>query len=97
MKRLLLLVLVMIGIAALRADDLPFDFEVLQYRAKSLAAHPYVARPSQVPEALRNLSYDQYRDASIQMRLGGCVINSRLNCNFFILDLSIIRPYRYPN
>ncbi len=62
MKRLLLLVSAMIGIAALRADDLPFDFEVLQYRAKSLAAHPYVARPSQVPEALRNLSYDQYRD-----------------------------------
>ncbi len=63
MKRLLLLGL---GLTALlttsRASDVPFDFEVLQYRAKTLAAKPYAERPSRVPESLRNLTYDQYRD-----------------------------------
>ena len=39
-----------------------FDFEVLRYRAKLLAAKPYAARPSKVPEKLRKLSYDQHRD-----------------------------------
>ena len=62
MKRLLLLVSAMIGIYVLRAEDVPFDFEVLQYRAKSLAARPYAQRSSRVPESLRKLSYDQYRD-----------------------------------
>jgi glucans biosynthesis protein len=63
MKRLLLLGLTLISSAALvRADDVPFDFEVLQFRAKALAAKPYVERPSRVPDSLRNLTYDQYRD-----------------------------------
>lgn len=48
--------------AAVRADDAPFDFEVLQFRAKTLAAKPYAERPSRVPDALRALTYDQYRD-----------------------------------
>ncbi|HEY8931942.1 MAG TPA: glucan biosynthesis protein G [Rariglobus sp.] len=47
---------------ALRANDVPFDFEVLQYRAKTLAAKPYAERPNRVPEALQKLTYDQYRD-----------------------------------
>lgn len=63
MKRLLLLgFLLMATDAAVRADDAPFDFEVLQFRAKTLAAKPYAERPSRVPDALRALTYDQYRD-----------------------------------
>ena len=44
-----------------RADDMPFDFEVLQYRAKSLAAKAYVPRVTRVPKSLQDLNYDQYR------------------------------------
>ena len=64
MKRLLLLgiSLTVFGGAASRANDVPFDFEVLQYRAKVLATKPYAERPNRVPEALRKISYDQYRD-----------------------------------
>ncbi|MEI6106616.1 MAG: glucan biosynthesis protein [Opitutae bacterium] len=38
-----------------------FDFEELQFRAKGLAAQPYQARPSRVPEAIQAYNYDQYR------------------------------------
>ncbi|MDF9826081.1 glucans biosynthesis protein [Ereboglobus sp. PH5-10] len=38
-----------------------FDFEKLRERAAALAAKPYVAPPSRVPEALRRLNYDEYR------------------------------------
>ncbi len=63
MKRLLLLGFTLATFStALRANDVPFDFEVLQYRAKTLAAKPYAERQSRVPESLRKLSYDQYRD-----------------------------------
>lgn len=63
MKRLLLLGLTFVTLhVASRASDVPFDFEVLQYRAKSLASRPYAERPNRVPEALRKLTYDQYRD-----------------------------------
>ena len=48
--------------AALHADNVPFDFEVLQFRAKELAAKPYGERASRVPDSLKKLSYDQYRD-----------------------------------
>jgi glucans biosynthesis protein len=44
------------------AADVPFDLEVLQFRAKTLAAKPYVQRQSKVPKALQDLSYDLYRD-----------------------------------
>lgn len=44
-----------------RAADVPFDLEVLQFRAKALAAKPYEARPSKVPKQLSELTYDQYR------------------------------------
>lgn len=45
-----------------RAASEIFDFEVLRYEAKMLAARPYEPAPSQVPEALLKLNYDQYRD-----------------------------------
>jgi periplasmic glucans biosynthesis protein len=44
-----------------RAADVPFDFEVLQFRAKTLAAKPYEPRQSKVPKRLAELNYDQYR------------------------------------
>ena len=44
-----------------RAAEEIFDFETLRYRAKLLAARPYAQRPSAVPESLRRLSYDEYR------------------------------------
>ena len=63
MKRLLTLGLVLVSsVTALRAADVPFDFEVLQFRAKALASQPYAERKTRVPEALRKLNYDQYRD-----------------------------------
>ncbi len=43
------------------AAKLPFDFEVLRFRAKTLASSPYVERPTRVPEWLRSLTYDQHR------------------------------------
>lgn len=48
--------------AGLRAADAPFDFDMLRYRAKLLAAKPYEPQPSRVPESLQKLTYDQYRD-----------------------------------
>jgi len=54
------------GLAAARphgsAAEEVFDFEVLRFEAKILAAKPYAPRPSPVPEALLKLSYDQFRD-----------------------------------
>lgn len=38
-----------------------FDFETLRYRAKMLAASAYAPRATTVPDALRKLSYDEYR------------------------------------
>ena len=49
-------------ICSVRAAELPFDFEVLQFRAKALAGSAYVARPTRVPESLRALTYDQLRE-----------------------------------
>ena len=47
--------------ASARASDEMFDFETLRYRAKMLAARAYAPRATTVPEALRKLSYDEYR------------------------------------
>ncbi len=44
-----------------RADDV-FDFEVLRFNAKMLAAKPFEQVPVSVPEPLLKLNYDQYRD-----------------------------------
>ncbi|HTJ79284.1 MAG TPA: glucan biosynthesis protein [Rariglobus sp.] len=62
MKRLILLMAVCTSFPVLRAGDVPFDFEVLQYRAKTLAAKPYTPPADRVPESLKKLTYDQYRD-----------------------------------
>jgi periplasmic glucans biosynthesis protein len=63
MKRLLLAVTAVISLAAPAASaaDVPFDFEVLQFRAKTLAARPYEPRATRVPQWLQALSYDQHR------------------------------------
>ncbi|MBI5768202.1 MAG: glucan biosynthesis protein G [Verrucomicrobia bacterium] len=62
MKRVLLVLIGLLTVAAGgRAADAPFDFETLRFRAKTLAARPYAARATTVPESLRKLSYDQYR------------------------------------
>jgi len=42
-------------------DDL-FDFEMLRYRARTLAARPYEPPPNLLPKSLRQLNYDEYRD-----------------------------------
>ena len=47
---------------ALRAADETFDFEVLQFRAKSLASQPYKQKATRVPTWLQKYSYDQHRD-----------------------------------
>ncbi len=44
------------------AGGAPFSFETLQARARDLAATPYQARASRVPQVLRQLDYDQHRD-----------------------------------
>jgi glucans biosynthesis protein len=58
-----LLLLACLGAACMqaRADDV-FDFEVLRFQAKMLAAKPFVQSPVSVPEPLLKLNYDQYRD-----------------------------------
>jgi glucans biosynthesis protein len=64
MKRLLTALTLIASLAGARAAqtaDMPFDFEVLQFRAKALAAKPYAAHESHVPDSLKNLTYDQYR------------------------------------
>ncbi len=38
-----------------------FDFEVLQFHAKNLAAQPYQEKRSSVPAAFQKFSYDDYR------------------------------------
>ncbi|HEX2852539.1 MAG TPA: glucan biosynthesis protein G [Opitutaceae bacterium] len=58
--RFLAIALLSAGLRAAAADEI-FDFDVLRYRAKMLAAKPYAPRPSTVPESLRQLSYDDYR------------------------------------
>lgn len=48
--------------ATTRGADLPFDFEVLQFRAKQLAARPHASHQVSIPDSLTKLTYDQYRD-----------------------------------
>lgn len=50
--------------SVVRAADDIFDFEVLRYKAKMLAAKPYEERVTKVPEWLLspNLTYDQHRE-----------------------------------
>lgn len=57
-----------LGVATGRSDEL-FDFEVLQFRAKALAAQPYKETKSRVPDWLRKLSYDEYRYINFDPRL----------------------------
>lgn len=47
---------------ALAAAEPVFDFDVLQLRAKALAAKPYEQPKVNMPDSLLNLSYDQHRD-----------------------------------
>ena len=47
---------------ALSAADRTFDFDVLQFRAKALAAQPYAEPKPNMPEWLMKLDYDQHRD-----------------------------------
>jgi glucans biosynthesis protein len=58
----LVLILALLALVPLRAADDLFDFEVLQFRAKTLAAQPYKAKPTRVPGWLLKYDYDQYRD-----------------------------------
>jgi periplasmic glucans biosynthesis protein len=62
-NRSLLFLAACLGAACVRAraDDV-FDFEVLRFHAKMLAAKPFVQAPVSVPDALLKLNYDQYRD-----------------------------------
>jgi glucans biosynthesis protein len=65
-KSLLILLLATAGAAASAAqghgtDDV-FDFEVLRYHARILAAKPFEQAPVNVPPSLLKLNYDQYRD-----------------------------------
>jgi glucans biosynthesis protein len=55
--------LVLIGVSPLlRAAENGFDFEVLQFRAKTMAGQEYRAKPSRVPAWLMQYDYDQYRE-----------------------------------
>ena len=46
----------------LRAAGERFDFEILQYRAKLRATQPFVPPDRPLPDWLRQLDYDHYRD-----------------------------------
>ncbi|MDB6113218.1 MAG: mdoG [Lacunisphaera sp.] len=54
--------LLLAGRPYLQGAEAPFDFEVLQFRAKTLAGQPYKAPPNRVPPWLQQFGYDQYRD-----------------------------------
>lgn len=60
MRPLLFLFLLM-SAGALRAEPDTFDFEVLQFRAKNLAAQPYQEKTSRLPASLQKFTYDDYR------------------------------------
>jgi len=63
MKRVFTLLWALIFAAtAGRAADAAFSFEALSHRAQDLAAEPYHARTHQMPEWLKKLTYDQYRE-----------------------------------
>jgi glucans biosynthesis protein len=63
LRFLLPLVVLAVLCASARGErDEPFDFEVLRFDAKMLAARPYSPPPVTVPENLLKLNYDQYRD-----------------------------------
>ena len=53
--------LALLGLAIAKAGAQPFDFSTLRDRAKALAAAPHVAPKGQVPDWLRQLSYDDLR------------------------------------
>ena len=61
-RTILLVVVVGVAAAAGRAAETPFDFEVLQFRAKTLAGQPYKSKPTRVPGWLLKYNYDQHRD-----------------------------------
>jgi glucans biosynthesis protein len=56
-----LLMLAVGALPGLRAAETAFDFEVLQFRAKTIAAQPYKEKPSRVPASFQKYNYDDYR------------------------------------
>jgi glucans biosynthesis protein len=60
-KKVLGLALFAIATLAVQAASERFDFDVLSQTAKALAAKPYAARVSRVPESLKKLTYDEHR------------------------------------
>ncbi len=61
MRRIFPCLLLLAVWSPLRAAPDTFDFEVLQFRAKNLAAQPYKEKPSRAPASLQKFSYDDYR------------------------------------
>lgn len=57
-----LFLLTVVLTVAIRAAEPVFDFDVLQMRAKALAAQPYAEPKVHMPDSLLNLNYDQHRD-----------------------------------
>ncbi len=63
MKKLLLCGLLGLGLLlTVKAVPSSFDFDLLQARAKSLAARPYSATPTRAPGWLQAYNYSQYSD-----------------------------------
>lgn len=52
---------VLLGLVGRAAESAPFDFAALQARARTLAQSPYVAPKGQVPDWMRQLTYDDLR------------------------------------
>jgi periplasmic glucans biosynthesis protein len=50
------------GLAPVLAAGQKFNFDSVRLRAQILAARPYHGQPSPVPDWLRHLDYDQFRD-----------------------------------
>ncbi|HZZ57537.1 MAG TPA: glucan biosynthesis protein [Opitutaceae bacterium] len=63
MRRGLVILAALTAAAAGKAAPAPtFDFDVLSRRAQAMAHQPYHRRAVVIPEWLKKLSYDQYRD-----------------------------------
>ena len=62
MRRSFTFLLTLFAVAVARPADGPFDFNALSRRAQELAAAPYRLRSRPMPEWLKQLDYDKYRD-----------------------------------
>lgn len=76
------------------APDEPFDFDALCRRAQELAEHRHQDDQASLPEGLKNLGYDQYRDLRFVPDRALWRGTRRFEVQFFHLGFLYDRPVR---